>query len=235
MKKIRLLVLLSLIIILSACSSSEDRSTADGRPVDDVITPSGILEALEPADAKGECGENATWEYKDGVLTIKGTGDMKSFGMEVNFNFSIETYKGPWVYKDGTPFIFDITSIIIEEGITSVGGCAFYHCEQVTSISIPETVTSIGADAFNYCESLEEITLPSSITSIGLTPFLGCDNLKTVTLLCDAIEDIDDILNLAGWGNNIYPKSEITIYYDGYGYDEWIEWKNEYTWKQISD
>ena len=31
------------------------------------------------AETPGSCGENATWEYSDGVLTISGNGPMEDY------------------------------------------------------------------------------------------------------------------------------------------------------------
>jgi len=47
--------------------------------------------------------------------------------------------------------------VIIPEGVTSIGMCAFYGCEGLTGITIPESVTSIGVYAFSGCSSLKSI------------------------------------------------------------------------------
>ncbi len=49
-----------------------------------------------------------------------------------------------------------------------------------TSFAIPDGVTSIGGEAFYYCSSLVSITMPSSVTSINSSAFLGCYRLVEV-------------------------------------------------------
>jgi hypothetical protein len=75
-----------------------------------------------------------------------------------------------------------LTSIILPEGMTSIGDYAFYYCSSLTSITLPEGVTSIGDYAFNYCRSLTSITLPEGVTSIGDYAFYCCSSLTSVTL-----------------------------------------------------
>lgn len=75
-----------------------------------------------------------------------------------------------------------LTSIILPDGITSIGDYTFYYCEGLTSISIPDTVTSIGAFTFTECSKLTNITIPDSVTSIGDSAFSYCDSLASVTL-----------------------------------------------------
>ncbi len=43
-----------------------------------------------------------------------------------------------------------VTSIVIPEGVTSIGEAAFFDCRCLTSITIPSSVTSIGDSAFQY-------------------------------------------------------------------------------------
>jgi hypothetical protein len=78
----------------------------------------------------------------------------------------------------------DITRVVIEDGVTSIGAKAFYDCsyEGLTSINIPASVTSIGIDAFAYCYSMTSIAIPASVTSIGDGAFRNCSALATVTL-----------------------------------------------------
>ena len=60
-----------------------------------------------------------------------------------------------------------IESVVIEDGVTSIGANAFDGCSGLTSITIPSSVTSIGEHVFDGCSGLTSITIPSSVTSIG--------------------------------------------------------------------
>ncbi|MGM9899063.1 MAG: leucine-rich repeat protein, partial [Bacilli bacterium] len=48
-----------------------------------------------------------------------------------------------------------------------MGSGVFGDCSSLTSIIIPEGVTSIGYWAFGCCSSLTSITIPEGVTSIG--------------------------------------------------------------------
>jgi len=74
-------------------------------------------------------------------------------------------------------------SYIIPPRVTSVGACAFYHCESLTSVTIPEdSVTSIGQRAFEGCAGLTSVTIPGSVTDIGTQAFAACANLSAITV-----------------------------------------------------
>ena len=109
------------------------------------------------ADVKtGKCGDNVIYslDTSTGVLKISGTGDMYSYGP-----FSHNTI---------------IKSVIIENGVISIGDSAFFDCTILTSVTIPDSVISIDDNAFEGCTSLTSITIPDSVTSIGNSAFLGC-------------------------------------------------------------
>ena len=74
----------------------------------------------------------------------------------------------------------NLQTIIIPEGVTSIGNDAFLNCTGFTSIAIPESVTSIGSRAFSSCMGLTSITIPESVTSIGKNAFNSCTSLKTI-------------------------------------------------------
>ena len=111
-------------------------------------------------------GDNFTWELDgEGVLTISGKGEMGN------------SSSVPWhSYKS------DIVSVVIEDGVTSIGDWAFYWCDSLTTITIPDSVTSIGDGAFENCRSLTTITIPDSVTAIGEDAFCGCDSLTSITI-----------------------------------------------------
>ena len=101
---------------------------------------------------------NLTWKLDaDGTLTISGKGAMKDYDIENN--------ESP-VFKN-----LNVKKIVIEDGVTNIGNCAFDCCTGLTSITIPDSVTSIGNDALQGCTNLTSITIPDSVTSIGAHAF----------------------------------------------------------------
>lgn len=121
----------------------------------------------------GSCGTNVNWELnkETGVLRIYGEGDM------YDYDFNIDFLGGPWVRYDE-----NIITVVIEEGVTSIGACAFYGCTSMTGVEIPQSVTTISHDAFACCYVLESIEIPSGVTTIGNNAFAECRKLKTITI-----------------------------------------------------
>ena len=113
----------------------------------------------------GICGPNLTWNLTDGVLTISGTGNMTNYSSASNV---------PWYLMRNS-----ITSIIIENGATSVSANAFSGCTNATAATIPNSITSIGDYAFYGCSGLTSITIPGSVTSLGYA-FGHCTGLDTI-------------------------------------------------------
>lgn len=128
------------------------------------------------ADDNGSCGTNATWYYNSTTktLTISGTGAMTNY----NWSGTISNDNRPWKnYKS------DITSIVVNNGITAIGNKAFISIYNLTSVTLPTTgLVSIGNDAFKSCSSLSSITIPSSVTTLGYAVFSGCGELTSLTI-----------------------------------------------------
>ena len=74
------------------------------------------------------------------------------------------------------------STVILQEGLTSVPDSAFYNCSSLSSINIPDGVTSIDSSAFNGCSSLSSIILPEGVTSIGDFAFNNCSSLSSITI-----------------------------------------------------
>ena len=111
----------------------------------------GTIESISSApvnfleDSAGTCGDNLTWRLSNGTLTISGTGAMADYSSYTDV---------PWY--DYHSFI---KSIVINDGVTSIGDYAFSDCSSLTSVTIPNSVTSIGTSAFVYCSSLTSVIL----------------------------------------------------------------------------
>ena len=73
-----------------------------------------------------------------------------------------------------------LSSIIIPNGVISIGETAFAGCTSLTDIVIPDSVTKIGKEAFARCSSLASVTIGNSVTSIEAKAFYGCTSLKEV-------------------------------------------------------
>ena len=78
--------------------------------------------------------------------------------------------------------IKNVKSVVIENGVTSIGDRAFRGCSSLTRIEIPSSVTSIESEAFRYCSKLTSIEIPNSVTSIGNSAFSSCSGLTSVTI-----------------------------------------------------
>ena len=104
----------------------------------------------------GHCGPGADWMFKDGRLIIfqwNDTGKMGDFYLQ-NIPYCVNT---PWWSEHEK-----ITSVIIENGITTIGKWAFSYCSGLTSVSIPNSVTNIGDWAFLECPNLKSICIPEN-------------------------------------------------------------------------
>lgn len=133
------------------------------------VDMSGVtVHAEETVVVSGTCGTNLTWQVTENggsayTLTISGTGAMAD--------------SAPWY-----DFRNEITTVIIDEGVTSIAPGAFRNFEVLKSISIPFGVTNIGSRAFAYCSALETVSIPLGVTNIGSRAFEHCTSLTSVEL-----------------------------------------------------
>ena len=77
---------------------------------------------------------------------------------------------------------WEIESIVIPSGVTSIGKAAFQYLDKLKSVSISNTVISIDGYAFYGCDKLENIVIPSNVKKIGERAFGRCNSLKTADI-----------------------------------------------------
>lgn len=135
------------------------------------ILPVNAITALAANDS---CGANLTYELTPNTddpdtytLTISGEGAM--------YGYSSSTV--PWDAKKSK-----ITSVVIGDGVTSIGDNAFEDCSALKKLDIPQSVTEIGSKAFRGCSALTSLALPQTVNRIGNTAFQGCSNLETINI-----------------------------------------------------
>ena len=119
-----------------------------------------------------KCGANARYSFDSdsGVLTITGTGATDDYTSVANT---------PW-YE----LCSQIKAVVVQSGITSVGGYAFAECENLEKVTLADTVTSIGTYAFRTDTKLTEINL-ENVQLLGNSSFTGCMGLSHANL-CSA-------------------------------------------------
>lgn len=182
---------------------------ADAEPEDNGI-------ALYSA-ASGSCGKNLTWTLDNGVLTISGTGAM--------WDWDNEWYGFCGVLDQAD----EVTSVVVESGVTSIAYEAFNWLENMTSVTIPKTVTAIGCSAFlvgcdalttiNYAGTTSQWKKISSTLSLPLATKVVCSNGTVTPALSGkcgknvsySISD-DGVLTISGTGamNNFTYERDIS-------------------------
>ncbi len=66
-----------------------------------------------------------------------------------------------------------MTSLTVNDGVTSIGSYAFYSCAGLQTLVIGNGVTSIGESAFASCGSLTSVDFGDAVNSIGTDAFSG--------------------------------------------------------------
>ena len=127
--------------------------------------------AAHAEEVSGECGPNLTWtlDLETGVLTIEGSGPMDD-----------DLYYGAW--DNYRQFV---KSVVLPEGLTSLGDFAFMDCTALTEVELPESLETIGKSAFRCCSSLTAVTIPASVTEIGKAAFVYCSSLEEINVAAE--------------------------------------------------
>ena len=135
-------------------------------------------------------GTSALFGYIFGTTSYTGGSSTKQYYTSSSYSiYYIPASLKTVIITDATTLGYGVfygcsslTSIIIQEGVTSIGDNAFYGCSSLTNITIPTSVTSIGYGAFYGCISLTSIVIPTSVTSIGDWAFMDCISLTSISL-----------------------------------------------------
>lgn len=99
---------------------------------------------------------NIRWNYSDGTLRISG-GEMNDYTSD---------NPAPWTdCKD------NVRTVIIDDGVKSIGSYAFYGFSNIKNVVLSESVESIGENAFFGCEKLSATVLGDKVSSVGDNAF----------------------------------------------------------------
>ena len=156
MKRIAAMLLLMCLVLTGLPVGAWAAETTEMAPEDTAVR------------AADQCGENLTWSYSAGTLTISGTGEMDNY----------PDGDAPWLeYKDS------IEKLVFTGGVTSVGDCAFTDYDNLKEVEFGSAMHTIGYRAFYSCDGLTTFTLPATFRKFGEECFFGCSGLREIRCL----------------------------------------------------
>ena len=128
------------------------------------------------------CGLNAYYSYNERTqeMTIYGTGNMYDYE-----HHSLPVSASPFYHNTS------MRSLIVKDGVTSIGNDTFMSCSALTTVTLPQSVTSIGKYAFDGCKKLETVNLSEGLTVIGRFAFQYCESLKEI-IIPNSVKTIED-------------------------------------------
>ena len=103
--------------------------------------------------------------------------------------------------------------VVIPDGVTEIGECAFNGCKNLTAVKLPASLTSIDGFAFKNCFSLTSITIPESVTKICDGAFENCYKLLEVInkSALSVVAQNSDNGNLASYAKSVKTEGESDI------------------------
>ena len=122
--------------------------------------PADLIPLFASIDVvSGDCGtigheSDVKWSMNLlGGMTISGSGPMADYTTD-----TFPDGRAPWMAS----YQNTITSVVIKDGVTSIGNLAFLSCGNLKSVTIGKNVESIGTYAFYGCDNLATVTLNSN-------------------------------------------------------------------------
>ena len=192
MKKITYVSLLTLAFLacgtfVSCSKDNEDEKGGHGK-ISVTIDESGIAtqgHTFVAIDARNFYLDYIKYTVEDGHLVVTGCDDAGINGIAKivsDVTLRGNHYEVLGIVERAFEKCKGFDTVIIPDGVRSIGGYAFWECVYLTSLTIPGSVTSIGKSAFGGCSGLTSVTIPGSVTSIGDGAFSGCSGLTSLTI-----------------------------------------------------
>ena len=137
----------------------------------------GMTELSIPVSAKSTGAAYYTFYNCKNINTItitKGNGTSIDYGSNSS---------DPTTYYLNTPWnVSGCSTVIIADGVKSIGSYMFYRCLSLQNVVIADSVESIGNAAFYYCTDMRNLTIPVSTKIYNSTDtFLNCINIQKIT------------------------------------------------------
>lgn len=145
-KKVWIPVLIVAAVVVIACAALLFTLVLNPKP-----TETGV---------DGEC----TWSYYEGSKTLKisGNGRADDYFDGIQENILWQQYADY------------IETVIVEDGVTSLGIGKFYNLVNLSKVVLPNTLEELSNSLFTSCYSLTELEIPESVTLINEGAIADC-------------------------------------------------------------
>ena len=205
---------LCILLVLSILTGILPAQAIDLSDTPDTKRPNDSTQGSIASDtAFGVCGPDLIWTLtSDGTLTISGRGEMNDYPNGSSM---------PWSqYRES------VTTIIIQDGVTSIDASAFSNFDNLTKATIAASVTDVGGRLFSDCEQMMtagpvggDYNIEYEWTEIPENAFMMCDALtyvyisETVTSIGENAFDYCYHLSSAGPGDGTFDPNTCTASY----------------------
>ena len=158
------------------------------------VKTNGVANKITP---KSFLWQGETISFKEGAeyhMVIEGSGEMPALmttkGNDITGASGWQAPSGMYIMKylmthempEDNVFTPYITDVIVCEGITKIGDCAFAGGTGLKKFEFASTVKEVGISSFMLCNGLDEVTIPSTVKKVNLGAFQGCTFLKKVNI-----------------------------------------------------
>ncbi len=127
-----------------------------------------VSNGAEP-EVYAENGVEVRFDSATKVITISGEGPCFDYYDAIGYV--------PWCEISS-----NYSSVVVEEGVTSVGRYYFSSITSIKSVTLPSTLERVEIGAFSDCTSITSLTLPENVVYIGDDAFRGCSGITSLTM-----------------------------------------------------
>lgn len=126
---------------------------------------------------EGRVSADISWSFDGHTLSLNKSDMLKQQVAMPDYN--VKKNMSPWSRRH-----LPIKKVLIGDGITNIGACAFAGCEKLETVEFQNEliVDEIGWGAFLRCKSLFNFSIPPYVKKIGKIAFAECLALRSVTI-----------------------------------------------------
>ena len=121
-----------------------------------------------------------TTENGDGTLTLTGSCNPPQGGLTIPA--AIDGLPITRIADNAFAGCTNITSVVIPEGVESIGAYAFRNCTWVESVIMPNSVTNVDRNAFSSCSNIASVAIPQCVCSSGLSSVFSSSAITNVVV-----------------------------------------------------